>query len=74
MSRVDTLIILGDFNCETNEPAMKDFCNIYSLKKLITEPTLQNNQVVETGLSDHHKMTVTVKNLLPKTISYSFKV
>ena len=88
MSRVDNIIILGDFNCETNEPVMKDFCDIYSLKNLITEPTcfksivnpssidliltnrsqsFQNSQVVETGLSDHHKMTVTVlRTFCPK--------
>ena len=35
MSRVDNLIILGNFNCQTNEPVMKDFCDTYSLKNLI---------------------------------------
>ena len=85
---MDNIIILGNFNCETNEPVVKDFCDIYSLKNLITEPTwfksivnpssidliltnrsqsFQNSQVVETGLSDHHKMTVTVlRTFCPK--------
>ena len=61
--------------------SMKDFCDIYSLKNLIKEPTcfknptnpkcidlmltnrhriFQNSCVIETGLSDFHKMTVTV--------------
>ena len=88
MSRVDNLIILRDFNFQTNEPAMKDFCDIYNLKNLITEPTgfknmdnsssidliltnrsksFLNNQAVETGLSDHHKITVTVlRTFCPK--------
>ena len=75
---------------------MKEFCDIYSFKNLIKEPTcfknpenpkcidlmltnrhrsFQNSCVIETGLSDFHKMTVTVlkaffKKAEPKVISY----
>ena len=37
------LIIIGDFNSQTEEYAMKDFCETYILKNLITEPTCYKN-------------------------------
>ena len=75
---------------------MADFCDLYNLKNLITDPTcfknpqnpssidviltnksrsFQNSQTVETGLSDHHKMTITVLKSYfskqdPVTINY----
>ena len=70
------------------ENAMKEFCDTYNLKNLITEPTcfknplnpssidvmltnksrsFQNTITIETGLSDHHKMTISVlKTYVPK--------
>ena len=77
----DNLLLIGDFNSETEENDMKEFCDSYNLKNLIKEPTcyknplkpskidlmltnknrsFQNSQTIETGLSDFHKMTVTV--------------
>ena len=32
-------IILGDFNIEVEEQQIKDFCDDYSLKSLIRQPT-----------------------------------
>ena len=75
---------------------MKNFCNSYSLKSLIKQPTCYKNPenpscidliltnkprsfqstcVIETGLSDFHRMTVSVlkmdfRKLPPKIISY----
>ena len=79
--RYENFIILGDFNSEIDEDAMKDFCVIYNFKSLINHPTcfknpenpsciyliltnrpmsFHNTSVIETGLSDFHKLTVTV--------------
>ena len=81
MSKFDNFLLLGDFNSETHEIGMIEFCNIYNLQNLITDPTcfknlvnpslidliltnkprsFQSSQVIETGLSDHHKMTIPV--------------
>ena len=30
---------MGDFNAETNEPAISDFCEIYNTKNIIKEKT-----------------------------------
>ena len=95
-SRYGNFLLIGDFNAEVSDVSMKEFCDIYSFKNLIKEPTcfknpanpkcidlmltnrhrsFQNSCVIETGLSDFHKMTVTVlraffKKAEPKVISY----
>ena len=81
MSQFDNVLLLGDFNLEPFESCMDEFCQIYNLNNLISEPTcfknplhpslidliltnkpnsFQHSQNIETGLSDHQKMTVTV--------------
>ena len=81
LAKYDNLLIMGDFNTEVTEPAMKDFCGTYQFKNLVNSPTCYKNpvnpsridliltnkpnsflntQVVETGLSDFHKMTITI--------------
>ena len=96
MPKYEHFLLLGDFNSEMSENAMKDFSDNYSLSNLIKEPTcfkniqnpssidviltnrwrsFQNSTVIETGLSDHHKLTITVmkgffQKQVPKTISY----
>ena len=78
------MILLGDFNSEMYENAMIEFCETYCLQNLIKEPTCFKNpdnpscidvifSVIETGLSEHHKMVFTVlktdfKKLHPKGI------
>ena len=77
MPKYDNFLILGDFNSEMSEDAMRDFSETYNLSNLIKEricfknpcnPSLidliltnrprsfQDSQVIEIGLSDHHKM------------------
>ena len=96
MPKYDNFLLLGDFNSEMREIAMKDFSETYYLCNLIKEPTcfknihnptsidliltnrpkrFQNSTVIETGLSDHHKLTITVmkssfQKQVPKTIFY----
>ena len=74
-------LFIGDFNSETSETALKNFCDLYELKNLIRELTcfknpdnpsctnlfltncsrsFQDTQVIETGLSDFHKINLTV--------------
>ena len=81
MQKYDNFLLLGDFNSEIHETAMKEFTDTYNLSNLIKEHTcfknplnpslidliltnrprsFQNSQTVETGLSDHHKLTITV--------------
>ena len=92
----DNCILLGDFKADISNTHLKSFCELYSLKCLIKEPTcfknienptcidliltnhqrcFQNSSVVDTGLSDFHKLTVTVlktyfKKQEPKIIRY----
>ena len=37
MHKLETVILLGDFNPEITENAMKEFCDTYSLKNLVAE-------------------------------------
>ena len=95
-SNYDNLLLMGDFNVNTSESNMKDFCNSYGFKSLIKVPTcfknpenpscidliltnnpfsFQNSGAIETGLSDFHKMIVTVmkttnQKLDPKITHY----
>ena len=87
LSKYEHFLFLADFNLEVTENILNEFCETYSLKNLINEPTcfknpnnpssidviltnksrsFQNSCVVETGLSDHHKMTVTVLRMFVK--------
>ena len=88
MSKYEHFLFLGDFNSETTEHFMKEFCLAYNLHNLVKEPTcyknplkpslidliltnktgcFQHTQTIETGLSDHHKMTLTVlRTSIPK--------
>ena len=96
MVNYDNIIILEDFNVISSEDIMKDFCEMYNLHNLVTEPTCFKNAnnpssidviltnrkrcfhdsvTIETGLSDHHKMLLTVlktyfKKKDPKIINY----
>ena len=96
LPKYENILLMGDFNSELSEEAMKNFCETYNLANLINEPTcyksqvnpssidvmltnrktcFENSMTIETGLSDCHKMTVTVmkkyfKKLEPITIMY----
>ena len=82
---VGDFIIVGDFNTEVTQTSMKVFCDSYEFKNLIKDAIIdliltnnpnsfQNSGVIETGLSDFHKMTVTVmktfEKLKPNIIHY----
>ena len=92
----DNILLMGDFNSEVSEEKMREFCDVFNLKSLISQPTcfksilnpscidliltnkakcFQNSAVIETGISDHHKLVVTVlksafKKKKPKHIVY----
>ena len=61
---------MGDLNSEVSENCLNGFCNVNSLKTLNRAPTcfknpnnpsyFQQTYVIETGISDFHKMVVTV--------------
>ena len=80
---------MGDFKTEVTQTSVKVFCDSYEFKNLIKDATcfmqyliltnnpnsFQNSGVIETGLSDFHKMTVTVmkttfEKLKPNIIHY----
>ena len=42
-STYDKIILLGDFNTEIDEQHMQSFCDNYSLKSLIRQPTCYKN-------------------------------
>ena len=43
MGKYENLLLLGDFNSEMKEDAMKDFCDTYNLQNLIVDPTCFKN-------------------------------
>ena len=69
-SHYENFTIIGDFNVEANDSAISVFSDTY--KNLNNKPTcidliltnkprsFQHSYVIETGLSDFHKMTVNV--------------
>ena len=97
MTKYDNFLLLGDFNSEMNETAMREFSDTYNLENLITKLTcfknplnpslidliltnrhrsFQNNKVIEPGLSDHHKLTITVMRahfLKPTPIAITYR-
>ena len=42
-SFITLILLLGDFNSEMTDSNLKDFCNLYLLKKLIKKPTCFKN-------------------------------
>ena len=42
-SKYDNFLLLGDFNSEPTEKAMKSFCQIYNFKNLLDKPTCYKN-------------------------------
>ena len=88
-SKYDNFILLGDFNSCMEDSPMKTFGEIYKLRNLIKEPTstridltltnkprnFKNTYMIETGLSDFHKMIVAVMKMhfpkmKPQVVSY----
>ena len=43
LSTYENLIFMGDFNSETSETSMKEFCETYNLKHLVKQPTCYKN-------------------------------
>ena len=96
LTNYDNLFLMGDFNSESTEKELVDFCETYNLCNIMKKPTCYKNPInprsvdlfltnrnknyhhsntVETGLSDHHKMVVTVmksffKKAAPHIIKY----
>ena len=78
----DNVLILGDFDSESNDSCLENFCQLYGFSNLVNEPTcfksLENpsctdvfltnrpkcflsTTTIETGISDFHKMVITVQ-------------
>ena len=64
-SKYENIIIIVDFNLQPKESAMTDFCQACIMEKLTTcidvmltnKPRFfKNSSVIETGLSDFHKI------------------
>ena len=92
----DKILLVGDFNAEEHETALKKFLQLYDLKNLIKDKTcfkslhrptcidlfltncdksFMHTKTISTGLSDCHKMILTVlkttfKKDKPKEITY----
>ena len=43
LSKYENILLIGDFNSETSETSMNEFCDIYSLKNLIKDHTCFKN-------------------------------
>ena len=88
LGKYDNILLIGDFNSETTETSMNEFCDTYNLNNLIKVNTcyknpknpscidlmltnrtrsFQDSQAIEIGISDCHKMTISVlKAYIPK--------
>ena len=44
-SKFENFLIIVDFIAQTSDTSVKDFCNIYSFKHLIKEPTCYKNPI-----------------------------
>ena len=42
-SRYDKYLCIGDFNSDTSETTLTNFCDLYKLKDLVREPTYLKN-------------------------------
>ena len=43
ISQYDDIMLLGDLNVESSDPILNNFCNVYNLFSLVTEPTCFKN-------------------------------
>ena len=59
MANFENFLLLGDFNSEIEESHTKEFCNIYNLNNLITEPTCFKNPLnpsfIDLILTNRHR-------------------
>ena len=81
-SKYENFIVIDDFNSEMTNNYLEELCASYNLKNLKKQSTCFKNlenpkcfhssSVYETGLSDFHKLTLTVFHikLKPKIIQY----
>ena len=81
LGQYENFTLMGNFNVESSDANMKDFCQIYGCKNIVKDKTcfknpinptcidliitnrpksFQESEVIETGLSDFHKMSLTV--------------
>ena len=87
-SQYENFIILGDFNVEANDSVVLVFSNTYDVKShkpscidliLTNKPqSFQRSCVIETGLSDFDRMTVSViktffEKLQPRVVNFCDK-
>ena len=60
MCKLENFILIGDFNSEIHENAMKEFSETYNLKNLVTEPTcfktLLNISSIDVILTNHNNV------------------
>ena len=43
MNKYDNILFLGDFNSETSENYLNDFCHVYNLRNIVKKPTCFKN-------------------------------
>ena len=57
IGKYENLILIGDFNSQMEEDAIKEFYDTYNLKNLITEPTCFKNAQNRTLIDYSDKQT-----------------
>ena len=57
MNKYGNILSLGDFNSETSENYLNDFCNVYNLRNIVKEPTCfinpDNPSCIDLFLTNH---------------------
>ena len=43
LAHFDNIVIMGDFNSESTQLEIQEFCELYTLKNLVKEPTCYKN-------------------------------
>ena len=82
-NKYENIVLLEDFNACVDDEFLETFCKFYALHSLIKQPkclkiltnkpsSFQNKCVIETGLSDFHRMTFTFANFLLKPLITGF--
>ena len=66
MNKYENILFLGDFNSETSENYLNDFCNVHNLGNIVKEPTCfknpDNSSCIDLFLTNHRfQNTVSVE-------------
>ena len=72
IGKYDNLLLVGDFNSETSETCMSEFCDVYNLKNLIKDPICFKNPINPSSIDFLVELTYGVFTWSENTIKLKF--